>query len=299
MKEIVLFTTSRSADGAILKLGELGVVDIQEINQPTNGTLETRTKAFNDSERALRILKEHIKKEEEVQKRVKYVVSDPKQLGDRILKTAEIQQKCRERLEDLNYQLDWYNTWGEKVNAKDILHLQKKGLYLRLYMLEKSTANSLKQKHTLVKLQEVDGKIPTVLITQDEAEKLNHEEKPLPKLPFEDVKQQVLRKKRQLAEVDHFLKDQTENIKWLEEYQLLLKDQLGIQQALEAMGDVEGKLKYLKGYIPKNTVADFIAAAKENHWGYHIADPEKPEEVPVYIKNPKWISIINPVMKFI
>ncbi|PRX55412.1 V-type ATP synthase subunit I [Flagellimonas meridianipacifica] len=299
MKEIVLFTTARSADEAILKLGELGVVDIQEINLPMNGILERRTKAFNRSEMALRILKEHIKKKKGARKRIKYVVRDPKQLVDRILKTAEIRQKCQERLDDLNHQLDWYNTWGEKVNVKDIYHLQKKGLYLRLYLLEKSMANSLGQKYTLVKLQEVDGKILTVLITQDETEKLDHREEPLPKLPFEDVKQQLLRKNRQLAEVEHFLKDQTENIKWLEEYQLLLKDQAGIQQALEAMGDVEGKLKYLKGYIPKNTVVDFVATAKENHWGYHIVDPEKPEEVPVYIKNPKWISIINPIMKFI
>jgi V/A-type H+-transporting ATPase subunit I len=62
---------------------------------------------------------------------------------------------------------------------------------------------------------------------------------------------------------------------------------------------IQGKVKYLKGYLPKYSVSDFIAEAKKNDWGYAISEPQNIEEVPVYIKNPKWISIINPMMKFI
>ncbi len=160
-------------------------------------------------------------------------------------------------------------------------------------------AASLDQKCTLIKLPERNDQVPMVLIARNESEKLTHKEESLPKLSFEDIKQQIDRKERQLAEVEHFLEDQAENIAWLEDYHLLLKDRLGMQQAFEGMGDIEGRLKYLKGYIPRHAVDDFVAAAEANHWGYHIADPEKPEDVPVYIKNPKWISIINPVMKFI
>ena len=100
-------------------------------------------------------------------------------------------------------------------------------------------------------------------------------------------------------EVDHYLEDQSGRIDWLKEYELLLRDQLGVQQALEGMGDIDGKIKYLKGYLPEDTVETFIQQARQYDWGYAITAPEKPEEVPVYIKNPKWISIINPVMKFI
>lgn len=299
MKEIVLFTTARSVDGSLLKLGELGVVDIQEINNPTNGTLERRRESVHRCESALTVLQKYVKKEKPAPERVKYTTRDPKQLVDRILQTVEVRKRCQERLYDLNQQLAWYTIWGENVNVKDIDYLRNKGLHLKLYLLEKSTATSLKRKHSLVQFPEIEGKIPTVLIAQNEAQKLNHKEEPLPKLPYGDIKQQMGRKERQLAEVEHFLEDQTENIEGLEAYQLLLKDRLGMQQALEGMGDVQGKLKYLKGYLPQSTVTDFIAAARENHWGYHIADPEKSEEVPVYIKNPKWISIINPIMKFI
>jgi len=65
------------------------------------------------------------------------------------------------------------------------------------------------------------------------------------------------------------------------------------------MGDIGDKLKYLRGFIPRSAVADFVSAARAGGWGYQISEPGNPEEVPVYIKNPRWISIINPVMKFI
>ncbi len=299
MKEILLFTTTRAVDDTIMKLGRLGVVDIKEIDRPGNGTVERRLQAVHQAERALSVLRDYSKKKIKGHDRVRYAAKDPKQLVDRVLQTEEIRRKCQERLDDLNQQLHWYGIWGEKTNRKDIAYLEEQGLYLKLYLLDKSVASSLEGKHTLVKLSEHDGKVPTVLIARNKSGKLNHKEGPMPQLPFEDIKQQIERKERQLAEVEHFLKDQAENIKWLEAYHLLLKDRLGTQQALEGMGDIEGRLKYLKGYIPRNTVDDFVTAAKMNHWGYHIAEPEKPEEVPVYIKNPKWIDIINPVMKFI
>ncbi|KPM30882.1 V-type ATP synthase subunit I [Croceitalea dokdonensis DOKDO 023] len=299
MKEILLFTTARSVDDSILQLGKLGVVDIQEVNGSNNGTLERRLEAVQRAENAISILKQYAKRKNEDDSRTKYTVNDPKQLVDRVLQTEEIRQKAQEKLDTLNLHLQWYKTWGEKVNIKDITDLKQHGIHLKLYLLDKAVVASLNENHTLVKLPERQGKIPVVLVARNESEKLNRKEKPLPQQSFEDIKQQIERKERQLAEVDLFLEDQAENIAWLEDFLLLAKDRLGMQEAFEGMGDIEGKLKYLKGYIPRNTVDDFMAAAETNRWGYHIADPEKPENVPVYIKNPKWISIINPVMKFI
>jgi len=299
MKEILLFTTARSVDDTILQLGKLGVVDIKELNGANNGTAERRLEAVERAEHALTLLNGRLKKEGKTTRPIKYSIIDPKQLVNRVLLTNEIRQKANERIEELQQQYRWYATWGENVKLKDIAHLRERGLFLRLYLLEKAMVKTLDEKHTLIKLAEKNGKVPVVLIARNASEKLNQKEEPLPKLSFETVERQLQRKERQLAEVEHFLQDQAENIAWLEDYHLLLKDRLGIQKTFEGMGDIEGKLKYLKGYIPLNTVNDFVAAAKTNGWGYHIADPEKPEDVPVFIKNPKWIGIINPVMKFI
>ncbi|MDX1333960.1 MAG: hypothetical protein R3252_13105, partial [Robiginitalea sp.] len=298
MKEILLFTTTSSVDETVLKLGELGVVDIRQINGTNNGTLERRMQALRRAEKALTILQDHVNKHPH-EPDTRYIVNDPKQLVDRVLQTEEIWEKGQAILNDLQNQKAWYDAWGEKVDVKDIAFLRERGIFLRLYLLDTSVVNALSKAHTIVAFPERRGKTPAVLISRNESEQLNHKEVPLPRLPLKDLAQQMERKERQMRAVDQFLTDHAQHYGWLEEYRLLLKDQMGMQETLEGMGDVEGKLKYIRGYIPRDAEAEFVAAAETNNWGYQVSEPERPEDVPVYIKNPKWISIINPVMKFI
>jgi V/A-type H+-transporting ATPase subunit I len=102
-----------------------------------------------------------------------------------------------------------------------------------------------------------------------------------------------------LEELKLFLEDQTENIALLYDYVDWLEDRMGIQTTLKGMGSVEESVKYLRGYIPRESIDSFKSCAEKNHWGYQISEPQNFDEVPVYVKNPKWISIINPVLKFI
>lgn len=299
MKEILLFTTSRSVDETVHKIGELGVVDIKEINPPVGKLIERRTTEVRRTESAISSLKNHISSKNGDTDRVIYHANDPKRITDRVLRTADIKQKCQNKLDDLNQQLRWYETWGEKTDIKDFEYLREKGIYIRLHQVNKPLVRSLAKNHCIVAFPEHDGKVPIAFFTQDESEKLNLKEELLPELPIMEIKRQIKRKKRQLAEIGLFLEDQATNMVLLDDYLFFLKDRLGVQQTLDGMGDIEGKLKYLKGYIPRNAVDSFISVAEMQNWGYTISEPEKPEEVPVYIKNPKWISIINPVMKFI
>jgi len=299
MREILLFTSAHSVGDTLLRLGELGVVDIKEIYKTSSGSVERREADVEETENVIATLKDYVERENEVANRVTYSVQYPKQLVERVLKAEEIKKICQERLHRLNQQLNWYRTWGEKTDVRDIAEMKKKGIYLRLYRMKKAAAASIDPTCTVVKLSESDGVIPVVLITRNKSETLPFGEEELPELSSSEIKRQIERKERQLAEVEYFLIDQAENLKWLEEYLLFLKDQLGLEEVTQGMGDIEGKVKYLKGYIPSSETRRFETAAEEYHWGYHIADPEKFEEVPVYVKNPKWIEIINPVMKFI
>lgn len=299
MKEILLFTTARSVDETVQRLGELGVVDIKEIKRPVGKIMEKRAEAVNRTEKAITILQGHVNKKSKPINRKRYTTDDPKRLVDRVLRTTKIREGVQKKLNELTEQLAFYKTWGENTNLEDFDFLKKKGIYLRLYLMEKSRVKSLVKQQTLVTFPESGGKIPIALIAQSANKKLKGKEEQLPVLGFEEIQKQITRKKRQFAEIEIFLKEKTQELGALEDYQVILKDQLGIQHTLNSMGDVEGKLMYLKGYVPKNTVDEFKTVAQQQNWGYAISEPEKPEDVPVYIKNPKWIGMINPVMKFI
>ncbi|MDO5986712.1 hypothetical protein Q4Q39_04755 [Flavivirga amylovorans] len=297
MKEILLFTTSSSVDETVHKLGGLGVVDIKEIHQPKGELIERCVKEINRTESAIDMLKNY--KSDEDATKLQYRIKDPKRTVSRVLKTVHIKQKCKSKLDDLNKQLAWYQTWGEDIKIEDFKYLQEKGLYIHLYLVDKPFLKSLTKSHCIEVFAEQNGNIPIAFFTRDASEKLNLKAVSLPELSLKSIKQQIKRKERQLVEIELFLEDQTNSTMSLDDYLIVLKDRLGVEETLKGMGDVEGKVKYLKGYIPQHTIELFKSAAQQYNWGYNISDPDNPEDVPVYIKNPKWISIINPVMKFI
>ncbi|MDH3709348.1 MAG: hypothetical protein OER04_05650, partial [Cyclobacteriaceae bacterium] len=299
MKEIVLFTLSSSMDETVQQLGSLGVVDIKEISLPASDLLERRIEDVRRTEQVIAILQNYKQYDREATSPKKYNSKDPKRLTDRVLISIEYKQQCKLRLEDLRRQLEWYKTWGEHVNTSDFDYLRNKGIYIRLYQTDPTTVASLEEDHCVVAFPERDRKIPVALFTLDETEKLSLKEEDLPALSLADVRQEMVKKERQLKAVDVYLTDQAENLALLLDYLDVTKDYLEVQQVLEGMGDIKGTIKYIRGFIPSHTVESFKGMARQNNWGYQISEPEKPEEVPVYVKNPKWIQIINPVMKFI
>ena len=302
MKKILLFTTAHSADATIQKLGELGVMDIKEIEKPSGSLLDRATEDLIRTEAAISILQNQPNSKKTSENiLVNKAIVDPDHIVNRVLRSSEIEQKVKRSLNKLNKQLGWYETWGEHVDIDDFKFLQKKGIYIRLYLLDKSLIKLLPQDNdsNLVIFSEQKGKIPVALFTQDASEKLVFKEEVLPKLSLNVIKENIKRKERQLKEVQLFLNAKVDVLEALEEYLHILNDRFGTETALTGMGNIEGKIKYLKGYIPKYAVDLFKRSAADNDWGYIISKPDDPDEVPVYIKNPKWISIINPMMKFI
>ncbi len=299
MKELLLFTSSSAVDETVHKLGELGVVEIKEINQPAGALVERRADEVSRAEKAVSILEKYVGQSNGSADRIQYHSEDPQQITDRVLASGAFRQECQNKLDHLTRQLTWYETWGEQVDVKDFNYLRDKGIHIHLYQIDKHQVAAVSKDRHVVAFPERDGEVPIALFTRDENEKLPLKEEPLPVLPISEIKRQIRRKKRQLQKVELYLEDQAKNMDLVSDYLHFLKDRLEVQQTLDGMGDIEGRVKYLRGFIPKDAVDTFLSVAQTQNWGYQISEPEKPEEVPVYIKNPKWISVINPVMKFI
>ncbi|MFS4416076.1 V-type ATP synthase subunit I [Maribacter sp. 2307ULW6-5] len=299
MKEIALFTTAQKVDATVQRLGELRVVDIKEVKTPAGRSLETRTEALQRATKALDMLRgtangtKHPKHAPPAPP-----LDDPKQLVDRILKTSEVREALKQKIERTQENIQVYATWGADVQPQEVLQLKKKGLYLRLYETE-GPPPIVPEGHRHLSLGEKNGVHRTVLIGRTPEERLRLKEVKLPKANHATLLEQLQRKERQWAQLDQYLADQVPHLETIADYESLCRDRLGTQRTLEGMGDVEGHVKYLRGYLPKTEVDAFKKVAAANNWGYAIEEPENLEDVPVYVKNPKWISIINPVMKFI
>jgi len=299
MKEISLFSLASSIDKTIEELGKLGVVEIREIQPPGEGHLESSLETIEKAETAITLLKDYVQKNNNISKTSTPNTADPKRLIDRLLISIDFKKKCEETIDILSQQLDWYETWGEDIDVSDLKYLEQKGVYVRLYHVEPSEIEKLPEDQVVIKFPKTNNKVPVALFTKESSTGIDYKEEKLPRLGVEKIKQQLVRKKRQQEQVDVFLSDQICNLSLLNEYHAYLQDGIKSKRALAGLGDIKGHVKYLKGYIPHDVRGLIQRKAKENNWGYEIKEPENYEEVPVYIKNPPWINIINPVMKFI
>lgn len=74
MKEILLFTLSSSVEETVQELGELGVVEIREINPPTGEQIERNKEKVMRVETAISILENHTKRDSDNKKRKKIIL---------------------------------------------------------------------------------------------------------------------------------------------------------------------------------------------------------------------------------
>ncbi|WP_299526838.1 hypothetical protein [Winogradskyella sp.] len=299
MKEILLFTSAHSVDATIQKIGELGVVDIKEVNPPSGDIIERCLQDIDDTHQALSILEQHELTDKANNDVIDTNGKDPKRIVGRLVKSKIVKQNIYKTLEDVNSQLEFFDTWGKKFHQRELDYLKEKGIFVRLYMLSKSQLKTLPKDRVTVTFTEKEGKIPLALFSQNAKARLNFKEVAIPDMPYSALQDIKKRKERQLEQVEVFLNEMKGFEELLSDYSHFLNDRLNSETALDSMGDIEGKVKFLRGYLPKDALDGFTSVAKKEHWGYSITEPTNMDEVPVYIKNPKWISIINPMMKFI
>ena len=149
MKELLLFTSSKTTDESIYQLGELGVVDIRKIEAPSNSTIERHKINIKNTESAIACLESHEERSNNLDKTGSYLINDPKRMVERILQAKNFEVNCKNRLEDLYRQINWYHTWGKSVKVNQIHYLKERGIFLKLYLLDKNSISGLKQKHTI------------------------------------------------------------------------------------------------------------------------------------------------------
>jgi V/A-type H+-transporting ATPase subunit I len=299
MKELLLFVASSQTDEALHTLGTLGVVDIKAMQRPEGPSIDWCQEQLAATDKALTIMRNQPREQNGRVDQTKYRSGDPRRIVDTVLGAERYKNKCRERITKLEDQLAWYRRWGTNVRLKDLAYLRQKGVYAHLYQAEPADVADLPERPGLVHFPEVEGVVPVALFTKDETDTLPLREEQLPTVSATQVEKELRRKQRQLHEADVYLTDMAANIPLLEDYLADTREKLDFRTASAGMEHIEGKVSYLRGFLPSPTVDQLKTTAQEQSWGYLIREPETPDEVPVYVKNPRWISIINPVLRFV
>ncbi|THB67115.1 MAG: V-type ATP synthase subunit I [Spirochaetaceae bacterium] len=70
-------------------------------------------------------------------------------------------------------------------------------------------------------------------------------------------------------------------------------------ESVSAGMEQDESLCVLSGYIPASDAQKFQQAAAQNGWAVLLRDPAEDDVPPTYVKNPRWIRIIQPVFDFL
>jgi len=306
MKKLVLLTSDDApdVDHDLTLLGKLGVVHITPFQAAQDESIDRVLERIKQLENAIAILnnsEERLQAEPAHADVTDFSAMERGEIAllEQVLETETRRIQLREEQAEQKLASEWYQNWGN-VGVGDFEELQKSGIYLKMYLLEKRELKEVLKREDVNMLGTLNEMNQVVLISEDKDEVLAYEEILLPPYRREDLGSKLEQVAGQLAEVDASLNG-------LSAFRSILQVALDERirrydvRSVQYVGDnIDHKVRYWKGYMPEETVETFMELAEENSWGYLIEDPgqEDIDEVPTLIRSPRWVERIRPVMNF-
>jgi len=295
MKKAGIIVQTKDADSAVRTVQRLGILHIEHRKAPKGKSVTFLQEEISFFENAIKIISDETAKGGCVPQDFKepkdhsFISHHIVDLNKRIIQLEEYSRTLMQTIEQ-------YEPWEDF--DPDIIHsLAEKNIYIRLYQILPAEMNKLPDGIIVNTIARKNGVNFCVIVTRGKTE-----------IPFKEIqppKMSLGKMKAKLSEESLVIKSiRNEIIRHFSFRDSLiqvkkgLEEELEFKEALSGMGE-EGTLSYITGYIPDTASAALLKTAKEQKWGIILSKPTDEDNVPTLLKNPKWISIINPVFKLI
>ncbi|MDZ7332216.1 MAG: hypothetical protein ONB13_03335 [candidate division KSB1 bacterium] len=289
MKKVTLLTSQQHRDETLIRLRKLGVLHIQDVKPPISEDIQSLENKLDNVERALQIIPANGSTDQPM------TLDQASEIVERALSLYRQKENLQHELSELNDINAWYHRWG-MISYQSVQQLKEKGIFIRLYITDKSFLKRL-PADKLLYIEEVDGQLHLALFGQSPDDKLDLKEEPIPMAEPDRVKAKIASLQEDIDQIEHQLRQLSGARAALQAYRQDLTKRLELNRVKHGMGEDAG-IAYLQGFCPVDVVGDIQKTAEKEGWGYIIADPDDPTEVPTIIRNPKWIRIIEPLFKF-
>lgn len=277
-------------------------IHIDHLQEPVSGSINRSRGRIDEVNKALTILDditpcENESKSSEILQRI---AKSPEMVVRNTALAKRVKDKATADIELINQSKEWYERWDENFNLRDLKKLEENGIYLKFYTADKKMLKSIPEDKSVRTIALENNKYQVILITRDANDKLEElEEDPTPDKPLSYINDYIVRKQRQLKEAEDALSILATETDTLRDYLIEHEDFLLERMACRGMELIEGKVPYMKCYVPEKQLADVKAIAEEYSLGTSIMEVEDDDsKAPTLLKNPKWVDRIKPVMNF-
>ena len=289
MKKVTLLTSLKHREATLMQLRKLGVLHIQDVKPPVSEDIQSLEMKLDNIDRALQIIPQLESEPKEVpSERAQTVVQQ-------VLSLNQQKDGLQRELAEFNEIKKWFDQWGA-ISFKSIQQLEEKGIFVRLYITDKSFLKRLPDDK-IIYIEQDNGIVRLALFGQTPDDKLDLKEEQIPQIEPAEVKTKISQLESEINKIDQQLNELAGVRAGLISYKNDLTKRLELNRVKHGMGEEVG-VAYLQGFCPEDVVADIQTAADKQGWGYIVQNPDDPSEVPTVIRNPKWIRIIEPLFKF-
>lgn len=290
MKKVTLLVSLREREKALLRLRKMGVLHVESVQNPQSEDLEKLKAEAALVEKALGLVGSRTVEPAAVpEHRARENVS-------RILDLARERDSLLARLADARAKREWFRLWGD-VSWSSVQALGKAGITVRLYAAPKSILKNLQEGFQIQKLGEQKGAVYLALFADSPEQKLDLREEAIPSVEIPELEAEIRSAEQALESMESEFSEIARTRDSMAGYQKTILKKIEFASVLSGMGMEEG-FAYVQGFCPGDLADQVKQAADSEGWGYLLAEPDDPSQVPTLIRNPSWLRTMDPLFKF-
>lgn len=295
MKKVFIITQAKDADEAARALRSLGVVHVENQQPPKGADIASLQEDLDLIGRAITILSAPGLKALERFTRIR-LLRDWKFAARYITDLRSRLDQLEEFSRNLSIRISQWEMWGDFEPAA-INSLREKGIRVKLYLVPASDFGKLPQDVVVREIFRAGGTVGCAIISRKDDD-IPFKEIPLPAMGLKAMKARL---EKDSAVIKKLKADLAKCARYRGRFfriQKAFEKELELHEAAHGMAQ-SGTLSYLAGYVPFDQVHAVADAARREKWAIVTKDPAEEDEVPTLMRNPRWISIIEPVFKFL
>jgi len=292
MKKIHVIVQKKNIVSALESLRESGSVHVEHEELLTGHQLEERRQEVEILEQAIKILNIAKTKKDVDQQ----TASEWTEIVSMVLELSAEIDHYKENISKRQIQIDHWEPWGN-FDQKDIDALAAEGVTIQLYAVPKNKKSNVPPGVILETVYSSSGIDRCVAISRGEVDC------PFQKitLPLKSLDQMSYYQNEEQMKIEQAQKKIENNFRYLESLEKTLVERrnvLNFEEVQKGMREDED-LVVLKGFCPLDECKDLKTKTKEEQWALLIEDPHEGDQVPTYLRNPKWIELSKPVFSLV
>lgn len=290
MKKAIVLVRTKQAQEALHALRKIGLLH-PILKSSTSEDLESAKSSLQDVERAIKLVPD----KDHEQPLLSQSEDEARSIVTRINRHGDEIKTLQEQVDRLSKEIARLEPWGDFDPAL-IADFQTRGILLTLARFSRDQAKSLPPELQYAPLAR-DKTGLRALIIGDLPASLEAEILDLPEQGLVALKEEKARILQQIREIEDYLSGLQQERRILLSYRDRILENIEFEQVRASIDSLEEaeSVSMVTGFVPAPDAGKFRDQVLAKAWGIVLHDPGEDDEVPTLIKNPRFVSIIQPI----